>query len=129
MSLGAKLQAAHAKVAGKLGQQEGSVVFRKRAHVSGAAFGAAYASNSYTDVTITSGVRVSRVTSHNVDRGGLWQVNDLRLYVPGSLLSEAQLTGAEVVYGGRVHGIVSAAPTEIISGVPVLWDIVCRVQP
>ena len=133
MSLGTKLQAVHSKVNTKLGTQDGTIVFRKHTLTQPTTFGKAYSANTNSDVTITAGVKVSRVKAYEVDKTGTLALNDVKFIVPGGLLSEDQLKAekdkpVEIVYGSKTYGIVSYAPTEIISGVPVNWLVYARLR-
>lgn len=126
MGLGEKLQAAYQKVHTKLGMQDGDIVFRKVTETPASDFGVAHTSATNADVTVTEGIRVSRVQAHNLDAAGKLRIGDLRLLVPGNLVTEAQLTDARIVYGGLNHTIVQKTYKEILGGVGTAWIIFAR---
>jgi|SRR5882672_3755142 len=128
MSLGLKLQKVHKKVNIKLGVQDGAIIFRKRTVTEAANFGKPYTSAPATDVTITAGIKVERVKSYETDGGGTIQVGDLKLTIPANLITETQLTDAEVIYNNQSYSIITRFPTEIYSGVAVQWRVIARLK-
>lgn len=127
MPLGQKLQAAYQKVNTKLGTQDGPVIIRRKTQVQGD-FGTAYTTSVNSDVTITSGLILSRLKSYELDRQGVFQVGDLKVIIPGNLVTEAQLQDAELVYGGNAYFVVKSYPSEIYSGVIVNWIVIARLM-
>lgn len=128
MSLGTKLQNVHKKVNTKLGVQDGTIVFRKRTITPASDFGKPYTTATNSDVTITAGIKVERVKAYETDGAGTIQVGDLKLTIPANLITEDQLTGAEVIYGGQTYSIITRFPTEIYSGVAVQWRVIARLK-
>lgn len=128
MSLGEKLQVVHKKVNTKLGTQDGTVVFRKRAVTPSGTFGKPYSSSTNSDVTVAAGIKIERVKAWETDSGGTMQVGDLKLTIPANLVTETQLNGAEVIYNSQTYSIVNRFPTEIYSGVAVQWRVIARLK-
>lgn len=128
MSLGSKLQSVHNRVNTKLGTQDGTIVFRKTTITPGSEFGMPYATTSNSDVTITAGIKLSRVRAFEVDAAGTFQVGDLKLLIPGGLITELQLTDAKVLYSGLTYSIIHREPKEIYSGVVVNWLVIARLE-
>lgn len=128
MSLGGKLQSVHNRVNTKLGTQDGTIVFRKTTITEPSEFGQAYQAATNSDVTITQGIKVGRIKAYETDRGGTIHVGDLKLIIPGSLISEAQLDGAKIIYSGLDYAIILRRPTEILSGVVVQWEVIGRLK-
>lgn len=128
MSLGTKLQSVHNRVNTKLGTQDATIVFRKTTNTPAAEFGLSYSASSNSDVTITAGIKVGRVKSFETDGGGTIQVGDLKLLVPGSLVTETQLNGAKVLYSSQTYSIIHREPVEIYSGVVVNWLVIARLE-
>lgn len=127
MPLGQKLQNAYRKVNTKLGTQDGTVIIRRRVEAQGD-FGTAYTSNVNSDVTIASGLKLSRLKAYEVDKGGVFQVGDLKIIVPGSLVTEAQIKESVLVYNNATYSVVKYYPSEIYSGVIVNWIIIARLE-
>lgn len=127
MGLGQKLQAVSQKVNTKLGTQDGTIVIRKRTVTENAKFGRAYTAGTNSDVSLTAGVKVERVRAFETDAAGTIQVDDLKLTIPGNLVTETQFTDAFIVYAGRNWQIVSRAPVVIYSGVVAEWRVIARV--
>lgn len=126
MSLGTKLQSVHQKVNTKLGRQDATITVRTRTRTEASTFGLPYASNTASDVSITTGARVDYVKAWEVDASLTLRVGDLKLYIPASLLTSAQLSKAEILHGSDVYSILKFQPTEIVSGVAVQWLIYAR---
>ena len=127
MTLGSKLQTVHNKVNAKLGTQDGTIVFRKQTVVADE-FGKPYTSNTNSDVTITAGIKVGRLKAYETDGGATFKIGDLKLIVPGGLITEAQLTDAKIIYGGETYSILDRSPVEIFSGVVVNWRVIARLE-
>jgi hypothetical protein len=128
MSLGAKLQAVHSKVNTKLGTQDASMTFRKKTTVRNTELGRPHTSVTNSDVVIAAGIKVERVKAYETDAGGTIQIGDLKLTIPGGLITEAQLTGAEIIYSGQTYSIKAMHPTEILSGVAVNWRVIAGLE-
>lgn len=128
MTLGDKLQKAYTKVYTKLGQQEGPVIIRKKTHAPAPEFGLDYSENIVIDLAINAGVAVSRVNAWEIKPEGILRIDDLRFTIPCNLLTEAQLDGVFLVYGGEIYTIILKQPSEIYGGVPVRWRIVGRTE-
>lgn len=126
MTLGEKLQTVYQKVNTKLGTQDGTVVFRKVTETPAAEFGVRHSSTSNSNVTITDGIKISRLKAYDLDRAGMLQIGDLKLEVPGNLITEAQLTDAKIIYGGLTWGILKKTPKEILGGVVTAWIVLAR---
>lgn len=128
MGLGQKLQSAYNKVNTKLGTQDGTIVFRKKTVVSNSTFGKPYTSSANSDVSISAGIKIGRMTAFEVSNSSVFKMDDLKLIIPGGLVTEAQLTNAEVVYNSNSYTIVSKSPLEIYSGVVVNWLVIARLK-
>lgn len=129
MSLGTKLQAAAQKVNTKLGTQDASITFRTVAITPASEFGQAYSASTPTDVEIASGIDVGRVNTYEaMASGGKLKLGDLKLKVPGNLLTENQLKSAKILYSSKTYSILNYAPMKIYSGVVVEWKIWARVE-
>ena len=128
MTLGTKLQSVASRVNAKLGTQDAPIVFRKTTVSADPKFGKPYSSTSNTDVTITQGAKVSRIRGREVDAAGTLRVGDLKLMVPGGLLTEAHLKDSQILYSGDTYGIVAFQPASILSGVVVEWQVIGRVE-
>jgi len=126
MTLGAKLQSAYSKVYGKLGTQQGPLVFAAQARTQPVELGRPYTATTTTSTTIATGASVRWVLKRRVSSSGTLQAGDLTLKVPCQLLPEAQLQGSKLTYQGKVYTIVDYGPTEIYGGIPVQWDILAR---
>lgn len=125
MPLGQKLQNAYKKVNTKLGTQDGTVIIRRKTTVQGD-FGTAYSSASNSDVTINAGLKLSRLKANELDRQGMFKVGDLKITIPGNLVTEAQLEDAELIYKGSAYFVVQCGLSEIYSGVIVNWIVIAR---
>lgn len=125
-NLGTKLQGVHKKVNTRLGTQDAKLVFRRKTLTDGTEFGLPYADVDNSDVTIQEGAIIQRVKSHEADAYGTLRVGDLKLKIPAGLITEAQLTDAQIIYSGATYSIISRQPTEIFGGVPVNWVIIAR---
>lgn len=128
MSLAGKLQNAYEKVHKKLGMQDGDITFRKVQTSQSTEFGLPYAASSHSEVVISEGVKVSRLKAYEVDPAGLFQVNDLKLIIPASLINENQVDGSKLIYNGKTHSIKSFKPSNIYSGEAINWEIIARVE-
>lgn len=127
-TLGDKLQKVHARVNKKLGSQLSPVVFRKPNVTAASDFGNNYASTSNTDVTISAGAQVSFVNAKQTDALGTARVGDLRVRIPGHLITEAQIAGSDVLYGGLTYAIINYYPVQTYSAVVVNWEVIARIK-
>lgn len=129
MALGQKLQTTAERVNKKLGKQGGSITFRIITEVPGLhALDSPTITN--TDTVVADGISVSWVNIRQLDKGGQLEVGDLRLIVPGHLVAEATLRtrGLYVIYKSQTFSVIQANPTKLISGVPVKWEVLARLE-
>lgn len=125
-NLGTKLQSAYQKVNTKLSKQLGSVVFRKATVTKGSKFGMDYASSSNVDVTLSSGVEVIHVKAAQTQEQGTLRAGDIRVIVPGNLITDAQIDGADIIYDGITYSVIDYQPKEVYGAKVVRWEVLGR---
>ena len=127
-SLGEKLQTVHQRVNTKLGTQDSSVVFKTPVVTKSEEFGRAYESVEPSELSLPQGVKIRKIKAKETDRAGTIKVDDLKVTIPGSLITEAVLKNKNTVltYNSDDYAIKSFAPTDIISGVVVQWVVIAR---
>ena len=132
MALVDKLSALKAKLWTKFGKQESTITFRKETVTNAANFGRPYNSSPDTDVSITTGAKVSRAKAYQVDSGGTIQIDDVMFYIPQHLLTEAQITDTKshgfIIYNSKNYSLITYSPTSVLNGEPLAWKIVARVK-
>ncbi len=126
MSLGEKLQKAYEKVNKKLGTQDGPVDITIKTHTAAAEFGRAHTATSETTVSISEGLKIERMKSYEIAPSGPWRQDDIKLIIPGNLVTEDQLDQAVIEYGDKTYSIAGKFPTEIYGGVVVQWRVIAR---
>lgn len=125
MTAGESIQAAYQKVNIKLGKQDKTITFRKTARVPNTSFAQGYTETN-TDVVIAQGIKISRLNAFQVDSGGLYKLNDLKLKIPGNLITEAQIKDSLIFYGTDKHTLVNYRPLDLFSAVVTEWEVVAR---
>lgn len=127
MSLGEKLQAAAEKVYTKLGTQEGIITFRRFEGQESDVFGLPHQNVNVEEVAIAEGCKVDRVKAFEANEGAGLRMGDLKLFVPGHLLTEDQLNGGVVDYLDKRHIILNYRANAVFSSVVVEWVVYARV--
>ncbi len=125
-TLAEALQEVYQTVNTELGTQDGSVTFQTRTVVENNTFGLPDTSTTNNDVSIATGLKISKVKTRELDPGGKVQVDDLKIEVPANLLAEAQLKDSDILYNGKTYTLITYSPLEILSSVPVRWQVIVR---
>lgn len=129
MSLASKLQGVHVKVNRRLDFQAATLAFCKDDITAG---GIGETQTKTTDTVTVDGARVSQVNVRSTAPYGPFELEDLVLLIPKSLLTRAQIEGAYVLYDSLRYTIITygPAPVEgtpaIMGGDVINWRVVVR---
>jgi glutamine cyclotransferase len=126
-NIASRLQRAFYTVNVRMQTQEDTLIIRKKTHTQ-TSFGQGYATNTSSDVVITEGAGVSRISAYQIDKNNTYKEGDLKVYIPGQLVTESQLENACLIYQEQEWAIVSKLPNGALSRIPVGWSIIARIE-
>lgn len=129
MSLASKLQAAHVKVNQRLDFQAGPLLFCKDTQTAG---DIGEEQTKTTNSVSIDGARVSQVSIRSTAPYGPFELDDLVLLIPKTLIAKTDIEGAYVLYDSLRYSILQYGPAPV-SGTPAImggevinWRVVVR---